>query len=135
MWSRRVLRAGWMLAPILRIPVAIWNFFFGTSEAKNWTLIILFFGIVFTSCSTYSEHMHSPATAERIEKMLEGDSCMLELMPRRQRENYEGKPITNAQLSRGKDDCEQYWKDVKALKEQDAVFKKQDATFKKLGAK
>lgn len=135
MWSRRVLRAGWMLAPVLRIPLVIWNFFFGSTEARVWTFIVLILGTLFTSCATYSEHVHSPATPESIEKMLAGDQCMLELMPRRQRENYQGKPITNGQLARGKNDCDEYWKDLKTLKEQDAVFKKQNAALKKLGAK
>ena len=128
MWSRRVLRAGWFLAPVLRVPAALWGFFFGTSGAA-WTTVILglmVFGM--GSCVKRDIYLDQVSTGAEIEAAVQDNACMINLMPRRQALDKKGAPLTNRDLVRGKIDCHEHWVAVGQLAEQ-------KETLKRLGAK
>ena len=127
MWSRRVLRAGWVLAPVLRFPAAVWKFFFGSKEAAWWTigLSTVLFGM--GSCTMRDINMDRVATGQALEAAMKDNPCMLNLMPRRQTLDKKGAPLTNRDLYIGQRDCTKFAETVGRLAEQ-------TATMKKLGA-
>ena len=122
MWSRRVLRAGWALAPILQFPAKVWNFFFGDKDRTIVTLCCLIVASLIGSCARFEGHLNSPATSKEIEVALKGNPCMIELMPRWQEK--QGTPLTNFDLSRGKGECDSAIKKFSQVEEQKAAMKR-----------
>jgi hypothetical protein len=124
MWARRMLRAGWLLAPVLSFPKTAVKFLFGRPEncfltcALSFCMLCIFYIPVKTAMS------NRIASANDIEQALSGDACMMELMPRRQRLDYQGSPLTKGNLIDGKRDCELYSKALIQVEEQTRVMKR-----------
>jgi len=124
MWSRRVLRAGWALAPVLQFPAKVLKFMFGTKDAAITTLCLFGCAAGIGACTNRQMYLDRVATGAEIEAALKGNNCMIDLMPRRQAIDKKGAPLTNRDLMIGQIDCDEHWKAVGQLQEQKAVLKR-----------
>lgn len=117
MWSRRLLRAGWLIAPlfslpgkIVRFPIRALRFLFYNERHKCVDGFNVFFGVFLvamfsTLCWTIyaDKHFASAATAEAVTDALKDNACMTDLMPRRYAEFQ--RPLTYGDLRQGQRDC------------------------------
>jgi hypothetical protein len=116
MWSRRVLRAGWALAPALKVPAKLWSFFFGTWGSAFWTLFFAVLIWFVTMATKQTNRMETIATSEEITEYVKNSPCMVEMMPRWQKEVK--RPLQYGDLRRGKRMCDEVWADRDKIKEQ-----------------
>jgi len=122
MWARRVLRAGWFLAPILQAPKLVLTFFFtennfherdgnGGYKKKICGVCIFFFflfsGMFFGFGRTiYSiQHDHKNASSTAIIEAMKDNSCMIEYLPRVKA--GQDHPLMYIELEQAKKACEQ----------------------------
>ena len=122
MWTRRVLRAGWLLAPILAVPGQVVRALFGTPSRAGTTLgcALVVGGI--SACAMNELHKNSYATPEEIKAALKDNWCMQELMPRRVKLDYKDQPLRVYQLKLGLHDCEEAAERAKVLQQQAAAM-------------
>ncbi len=112
MWARRILRAGWLLAPVLSFPNWLYRFLC-VNKSNNrfdigktllctvfWAFIALCIWGIQDSCRG-----HSPATPQQISAAIKDNPCMQQLMPAWQK--YFNAPLTVYHLERGQEECKQ----------------------------
>lgn len=89
MWARRMLRAGWLIAPLFSMPRRAYHFFLCDDATKKFDFGALcitsfclgcLFGMV--SCTRTVINGNTIATQEHVTEYLKGDPCMIEMMPR-----------------------------------------------------
>ena len=103
MWARRVLRAGWLLAPIMQLPGAAYKFLFGNGDRAFVTVALFFMTIGMTSCVVHVNRVDKVASGQQITEALKGDVCMIEMMPRWQKTVQ--RALRVGDLEDGKDLC------------------------------
>ena len=109
MWARRILRAGWLVAPVFAIPSWIKKTLFNDWAQTRFTMICMACLGGVSACTHNMWKLEEPATPERIVAERTGHSpmaqCMRQLMPRRQAQF--NRPLTNRDMNRGHNDCEE----------------------------
>lgn len=134
MWARRLLRAGWLIAPLFAIPRWFKYQFFVTKDEKwniggtIWFFIIIAFGCLVVDCSQYTVKINKQADAAQIAEYLKDDPCMIEMMPRWQA-NVK-RPLKVRDLEEGKSACEQHFGDTRKMNEQKAAMKAQQEAMR-----
>lgn len=120
MWSRRVLRAGWALAPVLKVPAVLWEFFFGNAPSVFWTFVLIMFVTFVTLVVKQDNEYRQIATQAHITEHLKNNPCMIEMMPRWQKEVK--RPLQYGDLLYGKRKCDEVWGNRNQMKEQMKVM-------------
>lgn len=121
MWARRMLRAGWLLAPILSFPGRFWRYYTADKENFIWCSVgfAALYAVGWMAQNVYTGTRE--ATPAQITEALKGDWCMADLMPRRQ-EAYK-RPLMVIDISRGKRDCAEAAENDRKIMEQQAAMK------------
>ena len=112
MWARRILRAGWLMAPILSFPNWLYRFLCVDKDKGKFdagkTLCCTAFWAFVAFCIwgvQDSRRGHSPATPQQISAAIKDNTCMQQLMPVWQK--HFNAPLTVYNLERGTDECKQ----------------------------
>lgn len=129
MWARRMLRAGWLIAPVFSMPRKAYDYFL-CDRHGNFEFFRLFWGSVLmgmlggvTSCSHTEWRKIQVATAAEVTEALRGNACMTDLMPRRAKDpGKEGLPLTLGDLDLGQKDCDSAHKKWQAIAEQERAI-------------
>lgn len=126
MWSRRFLRAGWMIAPIFLMPKKAYLWFTTDSRGRRdydnliGCSVLGFFVSIICSAGFWLNYQMSPASPARIAKAIKEYKCLPELSETLvKRESA----ISNGFLSRQQSDCEEVIENDKILAEQRKAMK------------
>jgi hypothetical protein len=112
MWSRRVLRAGWMIAPVLDWPLKFYKLTCVCSDTNKfsigktiWSCFLA--GVLITAylAIRHNNRVGETATPEQVLAAVKGNKCMIDLMPRYQ--THFGRALQIRDLERGSADCAQ----------------------------
>lgn len=120
LWTRRMIRAGWLLGPVLEFPSKIFAFLFGSRTSTLWTLVCLAVILSVGSCTRETMRRDADATAEEIKAALNNDRCMIDLMPRRQADF--NRPLTVRDLMKGNTDCREFEENQRKIAGQKAAM-------------
>lgn len=128
MWSRRILRAGWLIAPIFTFPRRMWRYFFydygGTFSKFNFgfaVFMVCFFGMIVTGITEMirdGQYNRTIATNEQIKAAADSDptGCVAQQL------NYylTNSTVTLPYIDKAKSTCE----DVKVILAQRKALEK-----------
>lgn len=129
MWTRRLLRAGWLVAPVLdflwKIPKGLWWFFFSNTDSIIWTCIgaVVVTGV--TSCSVHATKMNTTATPAQITELIQKNpayaTCLKTFIP--QLQVHFQRPINIRDLDTALNGCEESVSTAQAIAAQRAAVK------------
>ena len=126
MWARRVLRAGWLLAPLLTFPSKVCTYLFYCEGKFSWSnvAVVSFLGCILfgmVSCTTTEIKEAQVASPAEITAALKGNPCMIELMPRWVVNSK--KPLRRGDLVKGAEMCAATWGDHALIQQQEQAMK------------
>ena len=129
MWTRRIIRAGWLLSPVLeflwKIPKGIWWFFFGTADSVIWTCIVALIITGITSCNVHLNKINKTATGAEITELIQKNptyaGCLKLYIPQLQVDLK--RPLSIDDLDTALRGCESSLKTAQAIAAQRAAVK------------
>ena len=129
MWTRRLLRAGWLVAPVLdflwKIPKGLWWFFFSTTDSIIWTCVGAVIVTGMASCSVHLHNVNTTATAEQIRELIQENpayaGCLKLYIPQLQVDFQ--RPLDIGDLNTALNNCRSSVKSAQAIAAQRAAVK------------